>query len=101
VSSHLDFWRPSKRQLEVLADCACAGLDTARTARVLGVDETVFVAWSKRLAAAVAEEERREAEFLARRYDPPDLAEASAFSANLEKPSILASDFGVLYLSSP
>jgi hypothetical protein len=57
-------WRPSKRQVELLADCVAAGLDTARTARVLGVDETMFVTWTKRLAAAVAEEERREAEFL-------------------------------------
>jgi hypothetical protein len=64
MSSHLDFWRPSKRQLDVIAECAIARLDTARTARVLGVDETMFAAWSKRLAAAAAEEERREAEFL-------------------------------------
>jgi hypothetical protein len=63
VSSHLDFWRPSKRQLETLADCACAGLDAARTARLLGVSEPTFMAWTKRLAAASAEEERREAEF--------------------------------------
>jgi hypothetical protein len=39
MRSHLDFWRPSKRQLEALADCVAAGLDTARTARVLGVSE--------------------------------------------------------------
>jgi hypothetical protein len=46
---------------------------------VLGVDETMFVTWTKRLAAAVAEEERREAEFLARpRDEAHKLAEASA-----------------------
>jgi hypothetical protein len=79
MSSHLDFWRPSKRQLEVIAECSIARLDTARTARLLGVDETVFVAWSKRLAEAVAEEERREAEFLARpRGEAHELAETSA-----------------------
>jgi hypothetical protein len=83
VSSHLDFWRPSKRQLETLAECACARLDTARTARLLGVSEPVFVAWSKKLAEASAEEARREAEFMARRYDPPELAEASAFGGGL------------------
>jgi hypothetical protein len=74
----IDVWRPSKRQLEVLADCAAARLDTARTARLLGVSEPVFAAWTKRLAEASAEEERREAEFMARRYDPPDLAVATA-----------------------
>jgi hypothetical protein len=72
-----DAWRPTKRQLEVIAECSIARLDTARTARVLGVDETVFVAWSKRLAEASAEEERREAVFLAR---PP---ETSAFVGGL------------------
>jgi hypothetical protein len=51
MSSHVDFWRPSKRQLETLADCVAARLDTARTARVLGVSEPAFVAWTKRLAA--------------------------------------------------
>jgi hypothetical protein len=66
MSSHLDFWRPSKRQLEVIAECAIARIDTARTAKLLGIDETMFAAWTKRLAAAVAEEERREAAFLAR-----------------------------------
>jgi hypothetical protein len=46
---------------------------------VLGVDETMFVAWTKRLAAGVAEEERREAAFLARpRSIAHDLAEISA-----------------------
>jgi hypothetical protein len=50
----------------MLADCAVARLDVARTARLLGVDETVFAAWLARLAAAAAEEERREAAFLAR-----------------------------------
>jgi hypothetical protein len=44
-------WRPSKRQLEVLADCACAGLDAARTAALLGIDEPTFAAWARRLAA--------------------------------------------------
>jgi hypothetical protein len=44
-------WRPSKRQLETLADCICARLDTTRTARVLGIDEPAFVAWTRRLAA--------------------------------------------------
>jgi len=60
----IDVWRPSKRQLEVLADCAAARLDTARTARLLGVSEPVFAAWTKRLAAASAEEERRKPRFL-------------------------------------
>jgi hypothetical protein len=83
MRSHLDFWRPSKRQLEVIAECAIARIDTARTAKLLGIDETMFVAWSKRLATASAEEERREAEFMVRRYDPPDLAEASAFGGGL------------------
>jgi hypothetical protein len=72
-----DAWRPSKRQLETLADCVAARLGTARTARVLGIDETVFVAWSERLAEASAEEERREAAFFAR---PP---ETSAFVGGL------------------
>jgi hypothetical protein len=76
MSSHLDFWRPSKRQLETLADCVAARLDTARTARLLGVSEPVFVSWTKRLAAAVAEEERREAEFLARPVEAPALTTA-------------------------
>jgi hypothetical protein len=72
-------WRPSKRQLETLADCAAARLDTARTARVLGVDETVFAAWARRLSAAAAEEQRREAEFLARpRGEARELAGTSA-----------------------
>jgi hypothetical protein len=70
----IDVWRPSKRQLETLADCA--GLDTARTAKLLGVSEPTFMAWTKRLAAAVAEEER-EAAFFAR---PP---ETSAFGGGL------------------
>jgi hypothetical protein len=79
-----DVWRPSKRQLETLADCACAGLDTARTARLLGVSEPVFAAWTKRLAAAAAEEARREAAFLARpRGDARELAEASALGGGL------------------
>jgi hypothetical protein len=79
-----DVWRPSKRQLEALADCVAARLDRARTARVLGVDEPAFIAWTKRLAAAVAEEERREAEFLARpRGDAHELAEASALWGGL------------------
>jgi hypothetical protein len=69
-------WRPSKQQIALLADCACAGLDTARTARILGVSEPTFMAWTKRLAAGTAEEQRREAEFMARRYDPHELAEA-------------------------
>jgi hypothetical protein len=77
------FGRPSKRQLETLADCAAARLDTARTARVLGVDETMFAAWTKRLTTASAEEARREAEFMARRYDPPELAEPSALGGRL------------------
>jgi hypothetical protein len=50
----------------VLADCAAARLDTARTARLLGVSEPVFAAWTKRLAEASAEEERAMAAFLAR-----------------------------------
>jgi hypothetical protein len=54
-------WKPSRRQLEVLADCMCAGLDTTRTARQLGVDEAEFVAWAKRMAAGIAEVKRREA----------------------------------------
>jgi DNA-binding transcriptional regulator YdaS (Cro superfamily) len=84
VSSHLDFWRPSKRQLETLAECACARLDTARTARLLGVSEPVFVAWVKRLAAASAEEERAIAAFPARpRRVAHELAEASAFGGGL------------------
>jgi hypothetical protein len=62
----IDAWRPSKRQLETLADCVAARLDTARVAQLLGVDETMFVVWLARLAAAAAEEEWREAEFLAR-----------------------------------
>jgi hypothetical protein len=73
MSSYLDFWRPTKRQVETIAECAIARLDAARTARLLGVSEPTFMAWTKRLALAVAEEERREAEFLARP------AEASAF----------------------
>jgi hypothetical protein len=77
-------WRPSKRQLEVLAECSIARMDTARTARLLGIDEPVFVAWSKRLAAAAAEEERREAEFCARpRGVAHELAEASVFGGRL------------------
>jgi hypothetical protein len=84
MRSHLDFWRPSKCQLEVIAECSIARLDTARTARLLGVDETVFVAWSKRLAEAVAEEERAMAAFLARpRSDARELAEASALGGGL------------------
>jgi hypothetical protein len=76
----IDVWRPSKRQLEVLAECAIARIDTARTAKLLGVDETMFVAWTKRLAAASAEEEYREAAFLARaRGAPHEPAEISAF----------------------
>jgi hypothetical protein len=60
-------WRPSPQQIELLADCACAGLDAARTARLLGVDEAVFVAWTKRLGAAAAQGERMlEQEFLAK-----------------------------------
>jgi hypothetical protein len=35
----------------VSIDCACAGLDAARTARLLGVSEPEFVAWTKRLEA--------------------------------------------------
>jgi hypothetical protein len=77
-------WRPSKRQVEVIADCVAARLDTARTARLLGIDEPVFAAWVKRLAAAVAEEGRREAEFLARpRGEAHELAEASALWGGL------------------
>jgi hypothetical protein len=80
MSSHLDFWRPSKRQLEMLAECSIARLPAARTARLLGVSEPVFAAWTKRLAAAAAEEERLLAEFLARpRGKAHELAEASAF----------------------
>jgi hypothetical protein len=77
-------WRPSKRQLEVIAECAIARLDTARTARLLGIDETMFAAWTKRLAAAVAEEERREAAFFARpRGKEQELAEAFALGGGL------------------
>jgi hypothetical protein len=79
-----DAWRPSKRQLEVLAECATAGLDTARTARLLGVSEAVFVAWSKRLAEASAEEERAMAAFLARpRGVAHELAEISGLGGRL------------------
>jgi hypothetical protein len=68
---------PTKRQPETLADCVAARLDTAKTARVLGVDETLFVSWTKRLALAVAEEERREAAFFARpRGEAHELASA-------------------------
>jgi hypothetical protein len=46
---------------------------------VLGVDETMFVDWAKRLAAGVAEEERREAAFLGRpRGEAHELAGTSA-----------------------
>jgi hypothetical protein len=84
MSSHLDFWRPSKRQLETLADCVAARLDTARTARVLGVSEPAFVAWTKRLEAGIAEAQRREAAFLARpRGVAHELAEASVFGGRL------------------
>jgi hypothetical protein len=83
MSSHLDFWRPTKRQLETLADCVAARLDTARTARVLGVSEPAFVAWTKRLAAASAEEELREAEFCARPRGV--FAIGSAASAEIER----------------
>jgi hypothetical protein len=84
MSSHLDFWRPTKRQLETLADCVAARLDTARTARLLGVSETMFVAWTRRLAAASAEEERAMAAFLARpRAVAHELAEASALGGGL------------------
>jgi hypothetical protein len=84
MSSHLDFWRPSKRQLETLADCVAALLDTARTAALLGVDETMFVAWTKRLASAAAEEERLLAAFLARpRGVAHELAEISALGGRL------------------
>jgi hypothetical protein len=80
----IDAWRPSKRQLEVLAECSIARLDTARTARLLGIDEPVFVAWAKRLAEASAEEERAMAAFLARpRGVARELAEASAFGGGL------------------
>jgi hypothetical protein len=80
----IDAWRPSKRQLEVLAECSIARLDTARTARLLGVSEPVFAAWTKRLAAAVAEEELREAEFLARpRGEAHELAGTSALGGRL------------------
>jgi hypothetical protein len=34
-----DARRPTRQQLETLADCVAAELDTARTARVLGVSE--------------------------------------------------------------
>jgi hypothetical protein len=49
-------WRPSKRQLETLADCVAAGFDTARVAMLLGIDEATFIAWTKRLAAGAAYE---------------------------------------------
>ena len=72
-------WRPSKRQVETIAECTAAGLDAARTAALLGVSEPAFVAWTKRLALAVAEEERREAAFFARpRGKEQELAEAFA-----------------------
>jgi hypothetical protein len=61
MSSPLDIWRPSKRQLEVIAECAIARIDTARTAKLLGVDEPMFAAWTKRLAAGA----RLEVELLA------------------------------------
>jgi hypothetical protein len=80
----IDSWRPSKRQLETLADCVAARLDAARTARLLGVDETMFIAWTKRLALAVAEEERAMAAFLARpRGVAHELIEISAFGGRL------------------
>jgi hypothetical protein len=68
-------WRPSKRQLELLADCACAGLDASRTAALLGVSALTFLAWTKRLSMASAEEERREAEEIARPATLPTRAE--------------------------
>jgi hypothetical protein len=77
-------WRPTKRQLEVIAECSIARLDTARTASILGIDEATFLAWTKRLALAVAEEERAMAAFVARpgrvAHEP---AEISAFRGGL------------------
>jgi hypothetical protein len=60
-----DVWRPSKRQLETLADCVAARLDTAQTAALLGVDETMFLAWTKRLAAGAAWEQQHASALLA------------------------------------
>jgi hypothetical protein len=80
----IDAWRPSKRQLETIAECAAARIDAARTARLLGVSEPTFMAWTKRLAAGVAEEERLVAAFLARpRGEAHELAEFSAFGGGL------------------
>lgn len=72
MSSHLDFWRPSKRQLETLADCVAARLNTARTVRLLGIDEPTFMAWTKRLAKGAVFEQRMVAEFMAAPSVPGD-----------------------------
>jgi hypothetical protein len=77
-------WRPTKRQVEIVAECAIARIDTARTAKLLGIDEPMFVSWAQRLAAAAAVEERREAAFLARsRGVAHERAEASVFGGRL------------------
>jgi hypothetical protein len=71
----INVWRPSKRQLEVIAECAIARIDTARTAKLLGIDETVFVSWSKRLAAGAAWEQQHVAALLAAPVTLPTRAE--------------------------
>jgi hypothetical protein len=78
-------WRPSKRQLETLAECSAARLDTARTASLLGISEPVFLAWTKRLAAGAVEGERiLMAEFLAWKSGiAHELAKASALGGGL------------------
>jgi hypothetical protein len=59
-------WKPTKQQIALLADCATARLDTAKTSALLGIDEVVLIAWRKRLEAGAIWEQRMEAEEIAR-----------------------------------
>ena len=70
IGSERPLFKPSTRQLETIAECVAARMSPVATAAALGIPESDFVAWGRRLAdaraarAATAAESMREARAL-------------------------------------
>jgi len=63
-------WRPTKSELEMIADMATARLPNERIAATLGVDLEAFVIWALRAARAVEQEPERQPPAISEPLEP-------------------------------
>ena len=63
-------WKPSIKQLEVIAEMATARLPSHKIAKMLGVDFEVFLAWGLRAASAVEQEPERQPVVISKTPEP-------------------------------